>query len=290
MAGVDWLVCVKLANRYGVPAMPASARPAPATLADTLARFRRGDGPCLVAHAGVERSTRVTPAHRHPEGQLFGATRGVLTVGTEAGLWVVPASHAVWVPPHQRHSLRSHGPFDGSSVYVAEPACADLPAAACAIRCTGLLREAIARAATWDGRALDPPRRRVADLILDEIRAAPPEALDLPLPTDARLMRIARALLDDLADARGLDDWAAHGALSARTLSRRFLAETGFTFAYWRQRARLMRALEMLAAGTPVTTIALSLGYDNVSAFIAMFRRVHGVTPARFMASSEPAR
>jgi AraC-like DNA-binding protein len=98
-------------------------------------------------------------------------------------------------------------------------------------------------------------------------------------------MRIARALLDDLADPRGLDEWADFGALSARTLSRRFAAETGFTFADWRQRARLMRAVEMLAAGTPVTTIALSLGYDNVSAFIAMFRRVHGVTPARFMAS-----
>ena len=51
-----------------------------------------------------------------------------------------------------------------------------------------------------------------------------------------------------------------------------------------------MRALEMLAASTPVTTIALSLGYDNVSAFIAMFRRVHGVTPARYMSSrSGPA-
>ena len=258
---------------------------AASTLADTLARFRRGAGPCLVARAAVERTTRLTPPHRHPEGQLFGATRGVLTVGTDAGLWVLPASHAVWVPPHQRHSLRSHGAFDGSSVYVAEAACADLPATACAIRCTGLLREAIARAATWDGDPLDDTRQRVADLILDEIRAAPQEPLGLPLPTDVRLMRIARALLDDLADARGLDEWADFGALSARTLSRRFAAETGFTFADWRQRARLMRAVEMLAAGTPVTAIALGLGYDNVSAFIAMFRRTHGVTPARFMAS-----
>ena len=255
------------------------------TLADALARLRAGRGPGLVAHAGVEPGSRVTPPHRHPEGQLFGATRGVLTVGTDDGLWVVPASHAVWVPPHHRHSLRSHGAFDGSSVYVAEAACANLPEAACAIRCTTLLREAIARAATWDGRALDAPRQRVADVILDELRAAPPEPLGLPLPTDARLMRIARALLDDLSDPRGLDDWAAHGALSARTLSRRFLAETGFTFADWRQRARLMRAVELLAGGSSVTATALTLGYDNVSAFIAMFRRAHGTTPARFLAS-----
>ena len=255
------------------------------SFADALARLRAGDGPGLVARAGVERTSRVTPPHRHPEGQLFGATRGVLTVGTDAGLWVVPASHAVWVPPNARHSLRSHGPFDGCSVYVAQARCADLPAAACALRCSGLLREAIARAATWDGRADDAPRRRIAAVILDELRAARSEALGLPLPSDPRLMKIARALLEDLSDARGLEDWAAHGALSARTLSRRFLDETGFTFADWRQRARLMRAIELLATGTPVTGIALSLGYDNVSAFIAMFRRAHGVTPARFLES-----
>ncbi len=255
------------------------------SLSDVLARLRRSTGLRLVAHTGVERTTRITPPHRHPEGQLFGATRGVLTVGTEAGVWVVPASHAVWVPPHQRHSLRSHGAFDGSSVHVAEAACADLPAAACAIRCTSLLREAVARAASWDDHALDATQQRIADVILDEVRAAPHEPLGLPLPVDARLMRVARALLDDLGDPRGLDAWAAFGALSARSLSRRFLAETGFTFADWRQRARLMRAVEMLAVGTPVTAVALGLGYDNVSAFSAMFRRALGVTPSRFMAS-----
>jgi len=263
----------------------AGSTTAPTSFADALARLRRGDGPGLVARAGIERTRRVTPPHRHPEGQLFGATRGVLTVGTDAGLWVVPASHAVWVPPHQRHSLRSHGPFDGCSVYVAEAACADLPGVACAIRCSALLREAIARAATWTGRAHDAPRQRIAGVILDELRAAPRDAPGLPLPTDARLMKIARALLEDLSDARGLQDWAAHGALSTRTLSRRWLDETGATFADWRQRARLMRAIELLAAGTPVTTIALSLGYDNVSAFIAMFRRAQGITPARFLAT-----
>jgi len=270
----------KLAIRYRDPAMPAS----PPILADVLARFRRGDaGMRLVARAGVERTTRVTPPHQHPEGQLFGATRGVLTVGIDAGLWVLPASHAVWVPPHHRHSLRSHGAFDGCSVYVAEQSCADLPHEACAIPCDGLLREAIARAARWSDAPADAARERIVDVILDEIRAAPRATPGLPLPADARLMRIVRALLDDLGDPRGLVEWAAHGAISPRTLSRRFLAETGLTFADWRQRARLMRAVEMLAAGTPVTTIALSLGYDNVSAFIAMFRRQHGVTPGRFL-------
>jgi AraC-like DNA-binding protein len=36
-----------------------------------------------------------------------------------------------------------------------------------------------------------------------------------------------------------------------------------------------------------VTAVALELGYDNVSAFIGLFRRGFGVTPARYGA---PAR
>ena len=65
-------------------------------------------------------------------------------------------------------------------------------------------------------------------------------------------------------------------------MSRRFVAETGFTYTAWRQRARLMRALEMLTEGQAVTVVALDLGYDSVSAFIALFKRTLGVTPSAY--------
>jgi AraC-like DNA-binding protein len=45
---------------------------------------------------------------------------------------------------------------------------------------------------------------------------------------------------------------------------------------------RLLRAIELLAAGESVTSIALELGYDNTSAFIAMFRRCLGTTSTRY--------
>lgn len=62
-------------------------------------------------------------------------------------------------------------------------------------------------------------------------------------------------------------------------------AETGFTFTEWRQRVRLLKALESLAADKPVMAVALDSGYDNASAFIALFRRVFGVTPGQYQAS-----
>jgi len=247
------------------------------------AQARSEDEPILVAVQLAEDTIRVTEPHTHARGQLFGAVRGLLSVGMDTGQWVVPAIHAVWIPPHHPHSLRSHGPFSGWSVYVAPKACEELPGQPCTMRTSGLLREAVARAALWRDEPLDAARTRIAGVILDEARNLPREQLGLPMPRDHRLLRIARALADDLADKRGLEEWALWAAVAPRTLTRRFVAETGFSFAEWRQRARLMRALELLAAGTPVTTIALDLGYDSISAFIALFRRTFGTTPARYL-------
>jgi len=225
---------------------------------------------------------RHSALHQHARGQLLGARRGLLSVAVADHHWVVPATHAVWIPPNVLHGLRSHGPFHGWSVYVAAPACAGLSGHPCIIATSQLLRAAVDRAATWGEHALDPRQERIAQLILDEICASPAEPFGLPLPRDSRLRGITQALVDDLADNRSLAQWAQWGGLSSRTLARRFVSETGFTFSQWRQRARLLRALELLAATVPVTTIALELGYENVSAFIAMFRRAFGVTPGRY--------
>lgn len=138
------------------------------------------------------------------------------------------------------------------------------------------------RAATWKGNAFTASQVRLAGVILDEIQSLPLTNLGLPMPKDARLLRIACALSERPDDDRSLEAWAAWVGISSRTVTRRFSAETGFSFTEWRQRVRLLRALELLAAGQPVTAIALDLGYDNVSAFIALFRRVFGVTPGQY--------
>ncbi|MDE8800903.1 helix-turn-helix domain-containing protein [Citrobacter freundii] len=64
-------------------------------------------------------------------------------------------------------------------------------------------------------------------------------------------------------DDRRLEAWAACTGTSPRTVTRRFSVETGFSFTEWRQRVRLLRALELLVKGQPMKAIALDLGYDN---------------------------
>jgi AraC-like DNA-binding protein len=106
----------------------------------------------------------------------------------------------------------------------------------------------------------------------------------LPLPADRRLKKICHELIDNPALDLSLPMWGARVGGSARTLARRFLAETGITFAQWRQRARLLASFPRLARGDSIAMVAMDLGYDSPSAFSAMFRKALGSPPTGFMA------
>jgi len=93
--------------------------------------------------------------------------------------------------------------------------------------------------------------------------------------------------MENPADSRVLEQWATEAGASARTLARLFQSETKMSFRAWRQQLRLMRALEMLAAGVQVTNVALDLGYESVSAFTAMFRRSFGTPPTRYFSEQQ---
>ena len=248
------------------------------------ARADAAEGLPLLAVRQRSAAVRHSRAHRHARGQLLGADEGLLSVEAGDSRWVVPAGHAVWIPPGVSHAARSHGPFAGWSLYVVPAACAALPPAPCVVCPSALLREGMARLAAWPATGPDARRQRLEAVMFDELAALVPVAWELPMPSERRLRRIAQALCDHPANGRSLPEWARWAGLSPRSVSRHFVAETGLSFTAWRQRVRLMRALQWLAEGKPVAVTAWDLGYENPSAFIALFRRAFGMTPGQYLA------
>lgn len=224
--------------------------------------------------------------HWHDRAQLVYACAGVVKVTAKRGAWVVPQHRGVWIPARTEHQIASVGAFSMRSLYVRENLAAGLPSECGVVSISPLLRELILSAAEapqlYDVSGRDG---RIMDLILNEVRSLPMEPLHLPEPTDSRLRQITTALRENPADTRTLGAWGDLAGASPRTLARLFLAETGMTFRHWRQQARLLDGLVRLAEGEPVTSVALEVGYENPSAFIAMFRRTLGVTPGRYFGS-----
>lgn len=225
--------------------------------------------------------------HRHTRAQLVYASSGVMTITTPDGSWVVPPNRGLWIPRGVDHHIVMAGPVTMRTLYIAADAAAGLPPACRVVAVSALLRELILRAVElpilYDEAG---PSGRLAALIFDELRLLPTVPLHLPNPQDARLMRLCAALRHNPADPRTLAAWGAAVGASARTLARMFVKETGMSFAAWRAQVRLLAALARLAAGEKVTSVALDLGYDSPSAFIAMFRRQLGVTPSRYFAAT----
>ncbi|MEV7556592.1 helix-turn-helix transcriptional regulator [Streptomyces sp. NPDC089795] len=225
--------------------------------------------------------------HRHDDHQIAYAGHGVLSITTDAGTWVAPATRALWIPAGTVHEHRAFGRTDLHCVGLPthlNPLALDRPAV---IAVGPLLRELILAHTRAPAGDESPERRRLLAVLLDQLRAAPLQPLHLPAPTDPRLAAVCALLHADPADPSGLAALGARAGAGAseRTLSRLFRAELGMTFPQWRTQLRLHRALRLLASGLPVTAVAHRCGWSSASAFIDVFRRAFGHTPGSYARS-----
>jgi AraC-like DNA-binding protein len=226
----------------------------------------------------------VIPRHAHDEDQLLFAAEGVMTVDTSQGIWVVPPLRAVWIPAETVHGVTMSGRVSMRTLYFQPTLCKSLPRRCLVINISCLLKELILHACTFPRlQRKAASERHVVDLIVDQLKVVESIPVQLPQPNDARARKLVEKLFADPSDPRPLDDLCSESGASKRTMQRLFVEETGMSFSKWRQRQRLISAMQRLAAGEAVTNAALESGYNSTSAFIAMFRKQLGMTPTRYL-------
>src|ERR1700677_4531874 len=119
--------------------------------------------------------------HSHPEDQLLFASKGVMTLETRQGVWVVPPMRAIWIPADTPHSVSMSGPVSMRTLYFLPKLCRTLPAKCFVMHVSAFLRELILHTCKLSRlnrkRAME---RRVADLLVDQLKEVDSVPLQLP--------------------------------------------------------------------------------------------------------------
>src|SRR5262249_48518441 len=112
----------------------------------------------------------------------------------------------------------------------------------------------------------------------------------LAIPEDRRGAAVAEAAMADPVNSRSFKTLCDKAGASTRTVERIFQREVGTSFETWRRQARLMKAIELLVAGSSVKETAYQVGYRQTGAFVAMFRQTFGKTPKAWISALTNAR
>jgi AraC-like DNA-binding protein len=167
-------------------------------------------------------------------------------------------------------------------VVIAPPGLNRLFAGVCVLRASTLMMASLQRL-TQLTSADAAMRRLLWKVMAVEMSAAQPERLEVPMPTAPRLLMAAQGVLRNPTAAASLGKLALRAGMSRRSCARHFRRQTGLSYARWKRAVIAQHALELVAAGQKVSSVALDVGYGSVSAFIAMFRRQYGESPRRFL-------
>lgn len=221
--------------------------------------------------------------HTHPRGQLLWAEKGILRVSGENAVWVVPSSHAMWIPSGSPHQVSSETDSIIRNLYI-DPSYAVRTDEKSIVMVTmsTLLQEVILRLTDKSHPMKDTHTKRLGLVAIDELETLKPFDNFIQSGNDPRLQRLISYVVQHPNQNDPLPTLSKLAGASVRTIERLFKTETGMTFRQWRSRFKLMNSLIPLSQGESSTFVAHELGYQSVSSFISAFKNQFGCTPQEY--------
>ncbi len=224
----------------------------------------------------------IFPSHIHSWGEFVYSHNGVVQVMVEKERYLVPPQYGIWLPPNMQHVGLNRREVLQSSLYVAGELCGTLPTKPQALMVSPFMRSVLDHARESNLTFKNPRYLRLLTVFLDELAETPRTGTFLPASEDAVLGEILHYLESHPEDNRSVAELAHEAKISERTLARKCRQDLGMPLTEWRNRMRVVNAIAMIEEGKGVESIASEFGYSSASAFIAMFKKLTGVTPASY--------
>jgi AraC-like DNA-binding protein len=222
-----------------------------------------------------------------PQHYLLYASSGTFRLEVERTQWLLPPQRAAWIAADLPIRVQATAPVTCASVLFAPAMLPEFDYTCRVFTVSPLAREMVRHAMRWGPQR--PPDSGTAQTFFLALAAVccelaqQPDRSWLPRAQSAELARATAYALDHMADDLSLAAIAEVAVVSERTLARRFADEMQMTWRQFLRRARMIRALELLARPeVKVLDVVYATGFESASAFSATFRSFTGETPAAY--------
>ncbi|WP_326983764.1 AraC family transcriptional regulator [Chryseobacterium sp. MYb264] len=233
-----------------------------------------------------------TEIHHHSSAQMVYAEGGIVHIFTDQKHWYLPARCFMWIPAGTPHYIfsTSHsvdlfnfyfkkeetedGFFDEINIYSV----------------SHLLREMILHTKGWDGKITKKDVNKY--YFLKALKGILPQKREKkmafpvqhPFPQDETLLKIAKYIHANLEKPLTIESTAKEFGMSTRTLSRKFKEILGMNYVRFLRALRITRSLElMLEDKYNMYEISMMVGYNSLSSFSNIFKKVIGIPPTEYL-------
>ncbi|MHC6529372.1 AraC family transcriptional regulator [Vibrio sp. V39_P1S14PM300] len=228
-------------------------------------------------------SNTETRVHSHAWGQVQLISGGILEMEAEDTRFLAPPHLAIWVPAGIKHCSYNRKPIEYCSLNIARGLTQHFPEQTSLIKVTPIVSAIID---DFRRRHINVAQSeedvRLVQVLLDQLATQDVQHQFLPSTDNKYLSTILTAVEENPTDNTSLSEWAARVHTTERTLARHCQAELGMSFTEWRLRVRYLFSMELLRKGHSVKEVALTLGYNQASPFISMFKKYSGQTPEQY--------
>ncbi|MEZ4328228.1 MAG: AraC family transcriptional regulator [Polyangiales bacterium] len=226
-----------------------------------------------------------TDVHSHHVIQVTLALTGTVTFESDTGR---ASGVALVVAPDAEHAFAGTGlvahlfvaPEGPAGRRIAGALCTNGPVTHIPAELLGDLPERL-RATFESPKHTDEDLRAVCRDLIARLAQDPQRARRV----DARITRLVAWVTPRLQQPVTLDDAAAVVGLSAGRTRHLFVQQTGLPFRTYLLWLRLQRAVELFAAGTPLTEAAHAAGFADSAHLSRTFRRMFGIAAATLRVS-----
>ncbi|WP_086949925.1 AraC family transcriptional regulator [Sphingobacterium sp. JB170] len=222
--------------------------------------------------------------HTHQRYQLTYVEDGYQYFHIDQKIYLVPQNHVIWIPSNIEHSITSEAKTVNLMIVLFKTVFEqDFYQDVHVFSAPTVLKEMLLYASKWN-KLLAEEQTIFLRAILYSLPSFCNENkfLQIPVPTDARLMPVCNYINANYQYNFDVDKLADKAKMSVRSLQRIFKQETGITLQKYTQLIRLLKSIELIDTKQyTLSQIAFRVGYKSLSAFTSSYYAIMKAKPKK---------